>query len=54
VGDVGAGAAAEPAGSFVVADEDPRVELAVPVLDPDEVALLEAVLDRVLGHRRPS
>ena len=44
--DVGAGAAAEPAGGFVVADEDPGVVLAVPVLDPDLVALLEPVLDR--------
>ena len=41
VDDVGAGAAAEPAGGFVVADEDARVVLAVGVLDPDLVALLE-------------
>ncbi len=50
VDDVGAGAAAEPAGGFVVADEDAGVVLAVAVLDPDLVALLEAVLDLVC-HR---
>jgi len=44
VGDVGAGAAAEPAGGFVVADEDAGVVLAVPVLDPDLVALQFAAL----------
>src|SRR5829696_8878164 len=54
VGDVGAGAAAEPAGGFVVADEDARVALAVAVLDPDFVPLLEPVLDRVVAHRRNS
>src|SRR4051812_23848543 len=42
MGDVGARAAAEPAGGFVVADEDARVPVAVGVLDPDLVALLEA------------
>ena len=51
VDDVGAGAAAEPAGGLVVADEDAGVVLAVAVLDPDLVALLESVLDLV---RRPS
>src|SRR5665811_2266434 len=50
VGDVGARAAAEPAGGFVVADEDSRVMAAVAVLDPDLVALLEAVLDRLVAH----
>jgi hypothetical protein len=42
VGDVGALAAAEPAGRFVHADEDAGVLFAVGVLDPDLVALLEA------------
>src|SRR5689334_25154194 len=50
VGDVGAGAAAEPAGGFVVADEDARVAVAVAVLDPDLVALAEPVLDRVVAR----
>src|SRR3954453_10956979 len=52
VGDVGAGAATEPAGGFVVADEDARVVLAVGVLHPDLVALLEAFA--LLAHRRES
>ena len=47
MGDIGARAAAEPAGALVVADEGPGVAPAVAVLDPDRVALLEAVLDRV-------
>src|SRR3954453_11105595 len=50
VGDVGAGAAAEPAGGFVVADEDARVPVAVAVLDPDLVPLLEAA-DSFFAHR---
>src|SRR5215213_7786989 len=54
VGDVGAGAAAEPAGGFVVADEDAGMALAVAVLDPDLVPLAEPVLDRVVAHRPQS
>ncbi len=46
---VGAGAAAEPAGGFVVADEDAGVVVAVGILHPDLVALLEALFDR-LAH----
>ena len=59
VDDVGAGAAAEPAGGFVVADEDTGVVLAVAVLDPDRVALLEPVsivasaIDASLERKRP-
>src|SRR5262245_54530917 len=49
VDDVGAGTAAEPAGIFVVADEDPGMVLAIAVLDPDRVALLEPV--RSVAHR---
>ena len=41
VGDVGAGATAEPARGLVVADEDARMVPALAVLDPDLVALLE-------------
>lgn len=49
MGDVGAGTAPEPARSLVVADEDPRMVLAVAVLDPDGLALLEA-MDDLLAH----
>ena len=39
--DVGARATAEPAGGFVHADEDAGVAVAVGVLHPDRLALLE-------------
>jgi hypothetical protein len=48
VDDVGARPAAEPAGVFVVADEDSGMVPPVAVLDPDPVALLEAV--RLIAH----
>jgi hypothetical protein len=48
---VGAGAAAEPAGTLVIADEDSRVVLAVTVLDPDLVALLEPVRCSLIACR---
>src|ERR1700761_2237399 len=61
--DIGARPAAEPAGGFVHADEDAGVAVAVGVLDPDLVTLLEARLGvdfafggfqlgvRFVGHR---
>src|SRR5688500_11817950 len=51
VGDVGARAASEPARALVLADVDPGMALAVAVLDPDLVALLEASLGVVHGSR---
>src|SRR4051812_5819348 len=47
VGHIGARAAAEPAARLVVADEGAGMAPAVAVLDPDGIALLEPVLDRV-------
>ena len=49
VNDIGAGPAAEPAGGFVVADEDPGMVLPIPVLDPDRVALLEPMVGLAHG-----
>src|ERR1700704_3759715 len=52
VDDVGAGAATEPARALVVGYEDSRVAAALAILDPDLVALLEAVCR--ISHRAAS